>query len=422
MVVAEGDRDRPYRLIVFDVEGVLLPKRRYLLFDAARKLGPWVFIKTIIIGFLYEVGLLSLESALRKIYRNFRGMMIDNLFEPYKAIPLISGVEELFKKLNQAGYRTALISSGLPTLFVKDLANRLSAKYAFGFELRAKNGRLTGEIAGEAIKPNGKALILKRIIDREGLSSKDCVVVADDRNNLPMFPLCVLRIGYNPDFILTAKSDYVVRENLSEILPIIEERALRIPRQTLSRSQITREAIHIGNFSVPCLCAYTFLEPRLVSLFILFVTLLYIASEFRRIQGVDFPLFSTITRRAVIKPELYEFVSSPIFFAIGVMFSLLLFPTPINYASVAVLTLGDGFATIFGRIIGRTAFPFNKGKMVEGSIFGFLFAFLGAMLFVNPIKALIAAAIGMIMECLPLPINDNLTIPIISGLALTLLP
>ncbi|MFQ5759250.1 MAG: diacylglycerol/polyprenol kinase family protein, partial [Candidatus Bathyarchaeia archaeon] len=102
--------------------------------------------------------------------------------------------------------------------------------------------------------------------------------------------------------------------------------------------------------------------------------------------------------------------------------SLLLFPTPINYASVAVLTLGDGFATIFGRKIGRTVFPFNKGKMMEGSIFGFLFAFMGAMLFVSPVKALIAAATGMIIECLPLPVNDNLTIPIISGLALTLLP
>ena len=422
MVVAEENRDKPDRLIVFDVEGVLLPKRRYLLFDAARKLGLLGFIKIITIGFLYEVGLLSLESSLRKIFRYFRGFMIDDLFKLYEAVPLIPGVEQLLKKLNQAGYKTALISSGLPALFVKDLAARLNADYAYGFKLKTINNRLTGEIGGEAIKPDGKALILKRILDREGLSSKDCVVVADDRNNLPMFPLCTLRIGYNPDFILTAKSDYVVREDLSEILPIIKEKALRIPRPVLSRSDVIREAIHIGSFSVPCVSAYTFLRPNLVSLSILLVTLLYIASEFGRLQEVDFPLFSTVTRRAAIKPELYEFVSSPILFALGVMLSLLLFPTPINYASVAVLTLGDGFATIFGRMIGRTVFPFNKGKMVEGSIFGFLFAFLGAMLFVDPIRALTAAATGMIMECLPLPVNDNLTVPIMSGLVLTLMP
>ncbi len=422
MLVAKTREDQRNRLIVFDVEGVLLPKRRYLLFDAARKLGPWGFIKIIIIGFLYEVGLLSLETALKKIFRLFRGFLIDDLFELYKAVPLILGVEQLFEELNQAGYRTALISSGLPTLFVKDLASRLNVDHAFGFELKTRNGRLTGEIAGEAIKPDGKALILKRILGREGLSSKNCVVVADDRNNLPMFPLCTLGIGYNPDFVLTAKSDYVVREDLSEILPIIQEKALRIPHQGLSRGDVIREAIHIGSFSVPCVCAYTFLEPRLISLPILLVTLLYIASEFGRLQRIEFPLFSTITRRAAIKPELYEFVSSPILFALGMMISLLLFPTPTNYASIAVLTLGDGFATIFGRMIGRTVFPFNKGKMVEGSIFGFLCAFGGAMLFVDPIKALTAAATGMVVECLPLPVNDNLTIPTISGLALTLLP
>ena len=421
MAVAKRE-DQRNRLIVFDVEGVLLPKRRYLLFEAARKLGPWGFIKIITLGFLYEVGLLSLESTLRRIYRYFRGLTINDLFEPYRTIPLIDGVEQLFKRLHQAGYRTALISSGLPALFVRDLAARLKADYAFGLELETRNGRLTGEIGGEAIKPSGKALLLKRILSREGLSSKDCVVVADDRNNLPMFPLCTLRIGYNPDFILTAKSDYVVREDLSEILPIIEEKTLRVHRLGLSRSEIIREAIHIGSFSVPCVCAYTFLEPHMVSLLILVITLLYTASEFGRIQGVNFPLLSTITRKAAIQPELYEFASSPILFAIGVMLPLLLFPTPTNYASVAVLTLGDGSATIFGRILGKTVLPFNRGKMVEGSIFGFLFAFLGAMLFVNPIKALTAAATGMILECLPLPVNDNLTVPIASGLMLMLLP
>ena len=97
-------------MIVFDVEGVLLPKRRYLLFEAARKLGLSGFIKIITIGFLYEVGLVSLESALKKIYRFLRGFMIDDLFELYKAVPLISGAEQLFKELNQAGHRTALIS------------------------------------------------------------------------------------------------------------------------------------------------------------------------------------------------------------------------------------------------------------------------------------------------------------------------
>ncbi len=47
---------------------------------------------------------------------------------------------------------------------------------------------------------------------------------------------------------------------------------------------------------------------------------------------------------------------------------------------------------------------------------------MGALIFVNPLKALIGAAVGMLVECLPLPLSDNLTVPLASGLAMTLLP
>jgi dolichol kinase len=100
------------------------------------------------------------------------------------------------------------------------------------------------------------------------------------------------------------------------------------------------------------------------------------------------------------------------------MLALLVFPTPVAYGAIAIFTLGDGFATLFGRKIGKHVFPYNKGKRVEGTIMGFLFAFAGAWLFVGPMKALVGAAVGMIVETLPTPINDNLTIPIASGLAL----
>ncbi|MFQ5999797.1 MAG: phosphatidate cytidylyltransferase, partial [Candidatus Bathyarchaeia archaeon] len=67
-------------------------------------------------------------------------------------------------------------------------------------------------------------------------------------------------------------------------------------------------------------------------------------------------------------------------------------------------------------------FPFNKGKKIEGTIFGFAFAFLVALLFLtDPWKALIGAAAGMFTEALPTPVSDNLTIPLTSGLALMIL-
>jgi len=412
---------RPNRLIVFDVEGVLLPKRRYLLFETAWKVGLGGFVKIMVVGVLYEIGLLSLESALRRIFMVLRGLTVDDLFQLYKRIPLMPGAEEVFKKLNKVGYKTALISSGLPTLFVKDMAARLNVNYAFGLELEVANGRLTGEIRGDVLKSHGKAVVLKKILEEEGLSSRDCVVVADDRNNFPMFPLCTLRVGYNPDFLLSFKSDFVVRGDLLEILPIVTENVLQVPSPSISRSEAVRETIHLSSFLVPFICIYV-LESYLVSLLILLVTLVYIASEVARLQGINIPVLSTITWKSANKPEFYEFATAPVFFALGIVFSLILFPAPTSYASIAILTLGDSSATIFGKKFGSVTFPFNKGKNVEGSIFGFLFASLGSMLFVDPVKALVGASVGMLAECLPLPLSDNLTVPLASGLVLTMIP
>lgn len=409
------------QLVVFDVEGVLIPKRRYLLFETAKKIGFWGFIRTLVIGMLYEIGLVSLESSLRRIFMMLQGLTVDEILQLYKDIPLMPNVKEVFEKLNESGYKTALISLGLPELLVEDLATRLDADYAFGLELEISNGHLTGAIRGDILKPEGKAIVLKRILEKDSLSPQDCVVVADDRNNLPMFPLCRLRIGYNPDFSLSRKSDFVVKDDFSEVIPIIMDNNFRVSRQAISRSDSIRETIHIGSFFLPFVCLYLF-GNSLVSSLILLLTLLYIISEVARLQGINFPIISTITWRAANRSEFYEFAAAPIFFALGILSSLVLFPAPIGYASIAILTLGDGFATIFGKRFGRVHFPFNKGKNVEGSFFGFLAASIGAMLFVDPVKAFLGAAVGMLMESLPLPINDNLAIPLASGLVLMMLP
>jgi phosphoserine phosphatase len=81
---------------------------------------------------------------------------------------------------------------------------------------------------------------------------------------------------------------------------------------------------------------------------------------------------------------------------------------------------GDSAASLFGGLI-STSLPFNKGKTWEGSLAGFIFAFLAGSFFVSPWLALAGAAIAMTIEVLPLPVNDNVLIPVITGAALTLL-
>jgi phosphoserine phosphatase SerB len=406
-------------LVVFDVEGILIPKNRYILFEISRKLGFLDFIRIIVLGLLYETGLLPLESALRRIFVMLKGLKVEEVLELHKRIPLMPGTEEVFRTLNEKGYKTALISSGLPTPVVEDLAATLKADYAYGLELEIKDGKLTGAIGGDVLRSGGKAVVLQKILEKEGLTAKDCVMVADDRNNLPMFPLCKLRIGYNPDFVLTAKSDFVTRGELTEVLPPITGEKPPVSKNKQLRNRGLREAIHMGSFML--IFPIHFLGNTIVASLILAITVLYIISEIARVRGINIPIFSSITWRAAKKTELYEFATAPIHFAVGIAISLLIFPDTIGYVAITTLTLGDGFAHIFGMKFGKTRIPFNKGKNLEGTLSGFLFVFLGAMIFVDPIRALVAATVGMLVEAIPNPINDNLIIPLASGLALALI-
>jgi phosphoserine phosphatase len=404
---------------VFDVEGVLIPKNRYLIFEISRKLGFFGFVKIFVLGLLYELGLLSIESGLRRIFLMLKGINAEEVLQLHKKIPLMLGTEKVFETLHTKGYKTALISAGLPTQVVEDFASRLGANYAFGLELEIKNGILTGAIGGDVIKQGGKTKVLKTILEKEGLKPKDCFVVADDRNNLQMRSHCSKMIGYNPDFVLTPKSDFVTRGSLTEVLPPITGTKPTITKSNLSSRGI-RETIHTGSFLLTFICMFFTGNVFLASLLIL-ISAVFAISEVARVRGINIPVISEITWNAASKTELYEFATAPIYFALGIAFSLLIFPEPIRYVAITVITLGDGGAHIFGMKFGKTKLPFNKGKNIEGTIFGFLFAFLGAMIFVDPLRALIAAAVGMLVEGIPSPINDNFTIPLATGVVLTLL-
>ena len=74
-------------MVVFDVEGILITKNRYLLFEISRKVGFLGFIRILALGFLYEIGLLSLESALRRIFAMFNGLKAEDVLGLHKRMP-----------------------------------------------------------------------------------------------------------------------------------------------------------------------------------------------------------------------------------------------------------------------------------------------------------------------------------------------
>ena len=226
----------------------------------------------------------------------------------------------------------------------------------------------------------------------------------------------VLKIGFNPDFVIRVKADRVVNGKLSGILPIIDGKQHK--RSFPSTNDFVREDIHASGFFMPVIASL--IGVPAVGALIFTIAFIYTVSELWRLEGREFPIISAITRHAASQSELNGFAAAPLYFAFGILFTLVIFPHPASYAAVAMFCIGDTTASLFGGLI-STSLPFNKGKTWEGSLAGFFLAFLAGTFFVSPILALVGAAIAMTIEVLPLPINDNVLMPVITGAALTLL-
>jgi len=163
----------------------------------------------------------------------------------------------------------------------------------------------------------------------------------------------------------------------------------------LSNGVILRKTIHASGLAVPLLCI-RLSSTYMVSLPLVLLTVVYTVAELARTKGIFVPVFSTITRKAAApKPKINHFVIAPITFATGIIISLLIF--------------------------GKNPLFFNRKKSLEGTISGFTFAFLGSLLFIDPLQAIVACAVGMLAECLPSPFDDNLVTPLSAGTILILI-
>jgi len=114
-----------------------------------------------------------------------------------------------------------------------------------------------------------------------------------------------------------------------------------------------------------------------------------------------------------------------IFYMVGVVIVLLLFPKDIAMASLVILAIGDSIAPLVGQY-GKIGMPFNKKKYVEGGMAGGIAAAIGAMVFVAPLEAFLAAVAAMIAEGVGLKIrnqsvDDNIIMPLVAGGVMVLL-
>jgi dolichol kinase len=103
---------------------------------------------------------------------------------------------------------------------------------------------------------------------------------------------------------------------------------------------------------------------------------------------------------------------------IAALLSVIVFDHDVAIAALGFLVLGDAAAAIVGKRFGK---PLYWGKSPHGSVacFGICLA-VGIPLLGSPGLALIGALAATLAEALPSPLDDNLRVPIFSGIAMQL--
>ena len=420
------DSAKSIKLVIFDVEGVLLRVRvpspfaggGYILYEAVRRKGLISFIQFLFLGLFYTLRLISTETAASRGIKLLKGLDRQVFQEIFDGLIPSPGLIETFDELRKSGIHIALVSYGIPSFLLDSLKRRIGAQYAYGVELEMEDGKATGEIGGIMSRKNGKVLALNEICRREGISPEECAVVADDRGNCSLFQASGLSVGLSPDRDLGRCADVNLEsQNLSDVLPhILAPSSAPSAGRSFTLHDFSRLLFHISGLWVPYLGLFLGVRPLLFLIGL--TTLTYCVSEFLRLQGRDLPAITSITTFPARTRELRQFILAPVYFALGILIVLLFFPNSLGFAGIAVLTLGDSTASFVGSWIGRTKLSYNRLKSLEGTLAGILMGMLGGALFVDFRLAIIGSSIGMFVESLPLPFDDNFTVPISAATAM----
>ncbi|MBM4399576.1 MAG: phosphatidate cytidylyltransferase [Candidatus Cloacimonetes bacterium] len=188
--------------------------------------------------------------------------------------------------------------------------------------------------------------------------------------------------------------------------------------------EVIRKSIHIGSLIIPISYRYIFNYNKLVMFLILLAALFFsLTVELYRIniptiRALFHKLFGIILR----KHERSNFTGATFLF-FSSLISVVFFSPEIAFFAISFLSVGDTFAAITGLTFGRRRF-INVKKSLEGSLGCFVSIMLFSILFAskdfNPVIYTIGAIGATLAEIWTIPLDDNVKIPVISGIIMTI--
>ena len=175
------------------------------------------------------------------------------------------------------------------------------------------------------------------------------------------------------------------------------------------KKELERKSIHIC-LSLVVVFYYMFGKPATLIL-LLAALLVSLSLEYLRIRK---GIYIVHTFRKHEKNRL----AAHIYSLSGSIIAVCLYSMPVASAAILMAAFGDAAGAIFGKAFGKTKIPMTRGKTIEGSLSELAVDFAFAMLLINDIYvAVIMSVSATFFEVFVNRINDNLSIPVMSGFA-----
>lgn len=183
-------------------------------------------------------------------------------------------------------------------------------------------------------------------------------------------------------------------------------------------NEFKRKLIHLFALAVPI--GY-YLLPKRIALYILIpITIGSIIVDLIRLRNLPLAKFFNWLLGPILREhESWDLTGSSYILSASVL-SILFFEKKIAIAAISYIILGDCASAIIGRIYGQTKI---EKKSLEGSLAFLSVCLLVALLlpglpfWVGAIGALVATGV----EAFSIPLNDNLSVPLVSGLVMEIL-
>jgi dolichol kinase len=193
------------------------------------------------------------------------------------------------------------------------------------------------------------------------------------------------------------------------------------------KHEVVRKSIHLFSLSIPTI--YFFISKQFAICLLVPITAAFVIVDMARyyippIAQWFYHWFGWLLRRheTDVSKKRFNGASNVL---ISSLLCVLLFPKIIAINAITILIISDTTSALVGRRFGRHRF---LGKSLEGSLAFFISAVLVVLvapkidrLPMEYIIGFIAAAIGTVVEALPIKIDDNLTIPLSVGFSLWVL-